>query len=105
MEFSINGNIIDVFNEVIFPGTVYVKNGVITKITHERNEKYTNYILPGFIDSHVHIESSMLTPAEFAKNAVKFGTVATLSDPHEIANVCGISGIKFMIDDAERVPF
>ncbi len=105
MEFNIKGNIVDVFKEVIYPGTIYVENGVITKITPEKNSKYSNYILPGFIDSHVHIESSMLTPSEFAKNAVKFGTVATVSDPHEIANVCGISGIKFMIDDAEQVPF
>lgn len=105
MDYTIKGNIVDVFNEVIFPGTIYVSNGVITKISIDRNSKYTNYILPGLIDSHVHIESSMLPPSEFAKNAVKFGTVATISDPHEIANVCGILGIKFMLDDAKRVPF
>src|SRR5207253_4731787 len=63
------------------------------------------YILPGFIDAHVHIESSMLIPSEFARLAVVHGTVATVSDPHEIANVCGMQGVEFMISNGKKVPF
>ncbi|MGC8747872.1 MAG: adenine deaminase [Candidatus Kapaibacteriota bacterium] len=105
MKFHISGKIVDVLERKIYPGTIYVENGVITNIKAEKNGKYSQYILPGFIDAHIHIESSLLSPAEFAKNAVKFGTVATISDPHEIANVCGIDGIKFMIDNGHQVPF
>src|SRR5690606_36015141 len=64
-----------------------------------------HYILPGFIDSHIHIESSMLVPSEFAKLAVTHGTVATVSDPHEIANVLGVEGVNFMIENGKKVPF
>lgn len=63
------------------------------------------YVTPGFVDAHVHIESSMLIPSEFARLAVVHGTVATVSDPHEIANVCGVDGVKFMIDNGKSVPF
>lgn len=68
-------------------------------------DKHLPYILPGFIDSHIHIESSMLTPSQFARMAVVHGTVATISDPHEIANVCGMQGVEYMIADGKRVPF
>ncbi|MBN1633130.1 MAG: adenine deaminase [Ignavibacteria bacterium] len=101
---KISGNIIDVFNKRIFPGTLTVENQRITEII-EDNAKYNSYILPGLIDSHIHIESSMLVPSEFAKLAVIHGTVATVSDPHEIANVLGMKGIKFMLDNAAQVPF
>lgn len=104
MDLSISGNIVDVIEKSIFPGTIFVSNGVIIEIKKEKNLKYSNYILPGFIDSHIHIESSMLPPSEFARNAVRFGTVATISDPHEIANVCGIEGIQFMLEDASKTP-
>ncbi len=63
------------------------------------------FILPGFIDAHIHIESSMLIPSEFARLAVVHGTVATVSDPHEIANVCGMQGVEFMIENGKTVPF
>jgi len=102
-EKSISGNIVDVLNSKIFPGTLTVSNGKIIKIQAE-NKKYINYIIPGFIDSHIHIESSMLTPAEFARIAVIHGTVAVVSDPHEIANVLGLEGIQFMIESSEQVP-
>jgi adenine deaminase len=69
------------------------------------NHHLSKYILPGFIDAHVHIESSMLVPSEFAKLAVVHGTVATVSDPHEIANVCGLNGVDFMIENGNTVPF
>lgn len=101
---KISGNIVDVFNNRIFSGTLTIENKRITGITEE-NKTYDLYILPGLIDSHIHIESSMLVPSEFAKLAVIHGTVATVSDPHEIANVLGMKGIKFMLDNASQVPF
>ncbi|MCX7909428.1 MAG: adenine deaminase [Ignavibacteria bacterium] len=105
MKFRISGNIVDVIEKKIFPGTIFVDGGVIVEIKREKGKKYSQYILPGLVDSHIHIESSMLSPIEFARNAVKFGTVATISDPHEIANVCGLEGIKFMIDYGKKTPF
>jgi adenine deaminase len=107
----VTGNIVDIFNKQIFYGSVTVEEGKIAAIeklpTIHVNGEFSsiNYILPGFIDSHVHIESSMLIPSEFAKLAVVHGTVATISDPHEIANVCGMEGVQFMIDNGKTVPF
>jgi adenine deaminase len=109
MAQSITGNIVDIFNKEIFYGEVVVENGKIASIkklpTVNDKLQTPNYILPGFIDSHVHIESSMLVPGEFAKLAVVHGTVATISDPHEIANVCGMEGVQFMIANGKTVPF
>jgi adenine deaminase len=101
---TISGNIVDLHNETVFPGTIHIANGIITGIDRERYW-YDTYVLPGFVDSHVHIESSMLTPAGFARLAVVHGTVATVSDPHEIANVLGPQGVRFMMEDASGVPF
>ncbi|MBE2188069.1 MAG: adenine deaminase [Candidatus Kapabacteria bacterium] len=103
--FEIEGKIVDIHNERIFPGRISVKNGHIEKIEEIDDSINLHYIMPGFIDAHVHIESSMLVPSEFARLAVVHGTVATVSDPHEIANVCGIEGIRFMIDNGSKVPF
>jgi adenine deaminase len=107
--FKIAGNIVDIPAQHIFYGEVAVENGKIVSISQlpSGNEQRTanNYILPGFIDSHVHIESSMLVPSEFAKLAVVHGTVGTISDPHEIANVCGMEGVEFMIANGKTVPF
>ncbi|MEE3999791.1 adenine deaminase [Tenacibaculum sp. FZY0031] len=99
----VQGNIVDIQNKRIFKGEVEVKEGKITQI---RAVEHTveNYILPGFIDAHIHIESSMLVPSEFAKIAVTHGTVATVSDPHEIANVLGVKGVDFMIENGKKVP-
>ena len=106
---NIKGNVVDIFNKKIVYGEVVVKNKKIIAIqalaAKENKEEKTGYILPGFIDSHVHIESAMLVPAEFAKLAVVHGTIATISDPHEIANVCGHEGIKFIIANGKTVPF
>ena len=107
--FKITGHIVDIPAKNIFYGEVTVENGKIVSINKlpSNNEQRTtgNYILPGFIDSHVHIESSMLVPSEFAKLAVVHGTVGTISDPHEIANVCGMAGVEFMIANGKTVPF
>lgn len=99
----VQGNIVDIKNKRIFKGEVEVEAGKITKIK-EVDHAEENYILPGFIDAHIHIESSMLVPSEFAKIAVTHGTVATVSDPHEIANVLGVKGVDFMIENGKKVP-
>lgn len=103
MAKKISGNIVDILNQNIFPGSVKIDNGKITEITRDKNE-YKEYLIPGFVDAHVHIESSMLTPSEFARIAVIHGTVAIVSDPHEIANVLGIDGVYYMMNDASKVP-
>ncbi|MEO6220079.1 MAG: adenine deaminase [Ginsengibacter sp.] len=106
MNFIVSGNIIDIEAGCFFSGSVYVEDGKIISIEKKGlAEENSFYILPGFIDAHVHIESSMLLPAEFARLAVVHGTVATISDPHEIANVCGIEGVLFMIENGKQVPF
>ncbi len=100
---KITGNIINIETKEIYHGIVEFENGKITQII--RTDGSSNqYILPGFVDAHVHIESSMLVPSEFARLAVVHGTVATVSDPHEIANVMGIEGVKYMIDNGKKVP-
>ena len=105
--FSISGNLVDVHTQTVFPAEIVVQNGKIISIKEVQYSRLTSqdYILPGFIDAHVHIESSMLVPSEFAKLAVVHGTVATISDPHEIANVCGMEGVEFMIENGKTVPF
>ncbi len=100
---TISANIVDVLNERIFPGTITIVDGCIESIT-DNDENYEQFIIPGFIDSHIHIESSMLPPSEFARIALKHGTVGIVADAHEIANVLGTSGIKFMIENAKTVP-
>lgn len=102
--FIVEANYVDIENRRIFPAMVEVVDGRISKIS-ENHKTFENYIIPGFIDAHVHIESSMLLPSEFAKIAVVHGTVGTVSDPHEIANVCGIEGVDFMIENGKTVPF
>ena len=97
---KVSGNIVDVLNREIYTGTIFLHDGVIEKI--ERGAATSeNFILPGFTDAHIHIESSMLVPYEFARIALVHGTVATVSDPHEIANVCGIAGVDYMIENAK----
>ncbi|MES2882783.1 MAG: amidohydrolase family protein, partial [Bacteroidota bacterium] len=132
--FSIKGNLVDVHQKKIYAAEIFVENERIVSIKNldlpslasRINEKETSnlssealakadpkhqiatdtcFILPGFVDAHVHIESSMLIPSEFAKLAVVHGTVATVSDPHEIANVCGLEGVEFMIENGNTVPF
>jgi len=101
---TIEGRIVDIHNKRVYKGEITVADGKISSII-EKEHSVEHYILPGFIDSHIHIESSMLVPSEFAKLAVTHGTVATVSDPHEIANVLGVEGVEFMIDNGKKVPF
>jgi len=100
----ISGNIVDIIEGRIYPGTLQVSGGRISVITQER-ERYRGYIIPGFIDSHIHIESSMLTPSEFTRVAAIHGTVGAVCDPHEIANVMGAEGVSYMAEDGALVPF
>ncbi|TCI94380.1 adenine deaminase [Tenacibaculum sp. M341] len=99
----VQGNIVNIREKKIFKGEIEVENGKIVNI-REANHSVESYILPGFVDAHIHIESSMLVPSEFAKIAVTHGTVATVSDPHEIANVLGVAGVDFMIENGKKVP-
>ncbi len=101
---KITGQLVDIHNREIFPAEIIVEEGKIISIA--RVEKANSkFILPGFIDAHIHIESSMLIPSEFARLAVIHGTVATVSDPHEIANVMGVEGVEYMIENGNKVPF
>lgn len=106
---QIRGRIVDVLRQTIFPGIISFSGGKIQAIHKaadgDNNDRELPFILPGFIDAHIHIESSMLVPSQFAILAVVHGTVATVSDPHEIANVCGIKGVEYMISDGKKVPF
>jgi adenine deaminase len=101
---KLQGQIVDILNKRIFKGEITIENGKIASIV-EKEHKNSHYILPGFVDAHIHIESSMLVPSEFARLAVCHGTVATVSDPHEIANVLGIEGVEFMIENGKQTPF
>ncbi|MCL6216955.1 adenine deaminase [Zunongwangia pacifica] len=99
----VKGQLVDIENQRIFPAEVHIENKKIVEIKESRhNEK--QFLMPGFIDAHIHIESSMLVPSEFARVATIHGTVATVSDPHEIANVLGIDGVNFMIENGKKVP-
>lgn len=100
---NIAGKIIDVHKKRIYPGIVTIKAGKIESVT-ETERSPDHFIMPGLADAHVHIESSMLVPSHFAVAAVRHGTVAVVTDPHEIANVLGKEGVKFMLDNAENVP-
>lgn len=105
--YSVTGNLVDVPNKHIYGATLWIEDGHIKRIeaSSEPINPALPYIMPGFIDSHVHIESSMLVPSEFARLAVLHGTVGTISDPHEIANVCGVAGVEFMIENGKQTPF
>ncbi len=101
---TIQGQYVDILHKRIYPAILSIEADRIVSIT-ECNEAPNQFILPGFIDSHVHIESSMLVPSSFARLAVVHGTIGTISDPHEIANVCGLEGVQYMIDNGKKVPF
>ncbi len=102
-EFTIKANLVDVVLRRVFPAQILISGGRVERIV-EIDESLDFFIMPGFVDAHVHIESSMLVPSEFARLAVVHGTVATVSDPHEIANVLGVEGLEFMLENASKVP-
>ncbi|MFT7157297.1 MAG: adenine deaminase [Parvicella sp.] len=101
---KIQGQIVDIISKEIFPGEITIDGGFIKKI-EKLDAAPQQFIIPGFVDAHVHVESSMLVPSEFARLAVCHGTVATISDPHEIGNVLGKKGVQFMIDNGRKTPF
>lgn len=102
---QIQGQFVDIPNRSIYPVSITVKQGIISSVKKIETKDNIPFLMPGFIDAHVHVESSMLVPSEFARLAVVHGTVATVSDPHEIANVCGMQGVEYMIDNGKQVPF
>jgi len=102
---QIKGQFVDIHNKSIYPISFHIRSGKISGIERIEVDSSLPYVMPGFIDSHVHVESSMLVPSEFARLAVVHGTVATVSDPHEIANVCGLEGVEYMIANGNKVPF
>lgn len=104
----IRAKVLDIVNEEIKPAAIFIDKGKISKIesiSEPFSEEPELFALPGFTDAHIHIESSMLLPSAFARCAVVHGTVSTVSDPHEIANVLGIEGVEYMIQNAEKTPF
>ncbi|WBA41808.1 adenine deaminase [Hymenobacter canadensis] len=107
-DFQLTANVIDLFANTIAPATLHVADGRIRSISPTgatAPDPTLPYALPGFVDAHVHVESSLLIPAEFARLAVVHGTVATVSDPHEIGNVLGVAGVEFMLESGRQVPF
>jgi adenine deaminase len=104
MNLTITANVIDLVAREIYPAEVIIEGQTIRSIKRVEGT-FDTYLLPGFVDAHVHVESSMLVPSEFARLAVTHGTVGTISDPHEIANVLGTAGVEYMIDNAKQVPF
>ena len=100
---EISGHIVDVINKKIFNGILRIENNKIVEILPVENV-IDQFIMPGFIDAHIHIESSMMLPSEFARYSFIHGTIACVCDPHEIANVCGVEGINYMIDNAKNSP-
>ena len=107
-DFSLLANVVDVFARTVRPATVRVAGGRVAAIEPTgalEPDAALPFALPGFVDAHVHIESSLLVPTEFARLAVTHGTVATVSDPHEIGNVLGMAGVEYMLDNAAASPF
>ncbi|SIO50485.1 adenine deaminase [Chitinophaga niabensis] len=104
-QMQVAGHLVDIPGRRTFPAVITIEDGIIRNIVPTDTAVPQQYILPGFIDAHVHVESSMLVPSEFARLAVPHGTVATISDPHEIANVLGVKGVEYMLDNAKQVPF
>lgn len=99
----IEGQIVDVLNRDIFSGSIDFENGRIVAVNHHPTTERI-FVLPGLVDAHIHVESSMLAPCEYARAAMRHGTVSIVTDPHEIGNVCGVAGVRFMMDESERTP-
>lgn len=107
-DLNITANVVDIFEKKVYPASIKIRDGRIAgfdPLPEGLDSRHLPYAVPGFVDAHVHVESSMLCPAEFARLAVVHGTVATVSDPHEIANVCGMEGVDYMIRNGNQTPF
>ena len=100
----IKGQLVDIQKKSIYTASLEIEDGKILKINPLEKNESLPFLMPGFIDAHIHIESSMLPPSEFARIAVKHGTIGTISDPHEIANVLGLEGVQYMINNGKKVP-
>jgi adenine deaminase len=100
---KIQGKLVDIYSRSIFPAEIIISNGLIVSVEKKENNGI-GFIMPGLIDAHIHIESSMITPGAFAVSAVKQGTTSVVSDPHEISNVMGIAGVNYMIEDGKKTP-
>ena len=96
----VKGNLVDVVGGTIFPAQVTMIDGKIWSVERS-NASYDHYLVPGFIDAHIHIESSLLSPSRFAEAALAHGTTAVVADPHEIANVLGMEGVMYMVEEAK----
>lgn len=101
----LSGNIVDVIQRRIFRGRIHVEDGVVRKVDEDPDATGDSFFSPGLIDAHVHVESSLLSPVEFARAAVAHGTLGAVCDPHEIANVLGIEGVGWMIRNGSHSPF
>jgi adenine deaminase len=101
---KIYANLVHIEQQTIHPSCIEIENGKIINI-YSVDESFDSYILCGFVDAHIHIESSMMPPSEFARVALTHGTIGAVTDPHEIANVLGIKGIEFMIESGKKAPF
>ncbi len=101
-----NASIIDVFNNTIYKSNIAIYDGIIVGIGDYKGREVIDvegaYVMPGLIDSHLHIESSMMTPKRFGDTVINHGITTIIADPHEIANVCGVSGVKYMIEDSKN---
>lgn len=104
-----NANVVDVYTGTIFSADIYIKDGVFAGFDGERKAKEEidakgQYVVPGFIDGHCHIESSHLSPSEFSDAVVPCGTTTVIADPHEICNVSGLDAMKYMLSSAKDAP-
>ncbi len=99
---EISGNVVDLKNRRVYPGTLRIKNGRVVDIVG--GGRFSNFIIPPFVDSHIHVESSMVVPSEFSRAVSIHGVISTVSDPHEIGNVLGIEGVKYMVKNARMAP-
>lgn len=104
MKKIVYANVVDIINKRIFPASIEIEAGLIKRVTPV-DKSFSSYVLCGFIDAHIHIESSMMPPCEFARVALGHGTIGAVTDPHEIANVLGVDGVKFMIESGKKAPF
>ncbi|MEG1381803.1 MAG: amidohydrolase family protein, partial [Ruthenibacterium sp.] len=103
-----NANVINVFSEEIIQADVAIVDGVIAGVGHYTADNQVDctdkFVCPGFIDAHMHMESSMVAPAELARAITQSGTTTVIADPHELVNVCGAAAVQYLLDATENLP-